>query len=96
MTSPELLLINDAAQALGRTPDTLRRWEKADLPDHLKSVRGPRNRRYWKADQIPLIREWMVETRKFPGGALPHIKLTQEEIQERALRTTKDENELAT
>lgn len=88
--SDPYVLITDVAKEVGRSPDTLRKWDRR-MPPSLRSVRGPRRRRYWRASQIPQIKQWAVENRMFTGGQLPHIHLSEEEIQARVLRTKEEE-----
>lgn len=70
----ERVYIPEAAQLLDRRIGTLRRWE-ADgvLPANLMPLRGKRSWRYWSREQIDLIQQWMIDTDRRPGRALPHI-----------------------
>jgi hypothetical protein len=93
MADQDLIIINDVAKLVGRVPDSLRRWDREGLlPQHLRPIRGPRNRRYWRENQINELKAWMIDNKMFPGGALPHIHLSQEEIEQRTLRTMKEED----
>jgi len=87
--SDPYVLITDVAKEVGRSADTLRKWDKR-MPPSLRSVRGPRRRRYWRSSQIPQIKQWAVANRMFTGGSLPHVKLSEEEIKQRVLGTKED------
>jgi len=87
--SDTYVLITEVAKEIGRSADTLRKWDKR-MPPSLRSVRGPRRRRYWRRSQIPQIKQWAVENRMFTGGSLPHVKLSEEEIKQRVLGTKED------
>ncbi len=70
----ERVYIPEAAGLLDRRIGTLRRWEADEvLPAHLMPLRGKRKWRYWSHEQIDLIRQWMIDTDRRPGRALPHI-----------------------
>jgi excisionase family DNA binding protein len=49
---PKWMTIGDAAQYLGISRDTLRRWEKRGK---IKAVRSPTNRRYYTQKQLDVI-----------------------------------------
>lgn len=79
------IYIRDAAELLNRRMGTLRKWENQNiLPPHLKSHRGHRGWRYWTAEQVEGIREWLRDTDRRPGKGLPHYNPTDEAL-DRAL-----------
>ena len=84
MTEPETaerIYIREAAELLNRRMATMRKWEQLGvLPEHLRPHRGHRGWRYWTADQISGIREWLRDTDRRPGKGLPHYNPTEEQL----------------
>ena len=78
----ERIYIRDAAELLNRRMDTLRKWDRHELPEHLQSHREESGRkwRYWTPEQIRGIFDWIEETDRRPGKGLPHWKPNQDEI----------------
>jgi hypothetical protein len=66
--------IDELAPIVNRKPDTIRKWERADmLPQHLKPKRGSRDWRYWTDNQVygPRgILKWMKNNDIRPGAYL--------------------------
>lgn len=80
--SGDRIFIRDAAEIFNRKMDTLRKWDRNELPKHLKSHREESGRRwrYWTPDQIRGIFDWIEKTDRRPGKGLPHWNPTQEDI----------------
>lgn len=77
----EHIYIREAASQLNRRMGTLRKWEQQKiLPEHLRSQRGVRGWRYWTPDQIEGIKDWIRETNRHSGNALPHYNPTEEKL----------------
>jgi DNA-binding transcriptional MerR regulator len=75
--------IREAADILNRRMSTLRKWEQQGiLPKKLRSHRGYRDWRYWTRDQIDGLKEWIRETERYSGNALPHYNPTEKQLDE--------------
>ncbi len=91
------IYIPQAAEQLDRRMGTLRKWEtEGVLPAHLMPGRGKRGWRYWTADQIDGIRQWIEETDRRPGKNLEHYHPDEEQTRQqihsmRVPRKTKKE-----
>lgn len=73
--------IREAADLVNRRMSTLRKWEQQGvLPKRLRSHRGYRGWRYWTRDQIEEIKEWLRETDRYSGNALPHYNPTEKQL----------------
>src|SRR5438309_965319 len=78
---PEQIYIREAAELLNRRMGTLRKWEQQKvLPKPLRSHRGTRGWRYWTPEQIEGIKEWIRDTGRFSGNALPHYNPTEKQL----------------
>jgi hypothetical protein len=79
--NPNHIYIREAADLLRRRMGTLRKWEQQKvLPEHLRSHRGERNWRYWTPEQIEGIKEWIRDTQRYSGRALPGYNPTEKEL----------------
>jgi hypothetical protein len=71
---PGRYYIDELSSIVNRKPDTIRKWERADmLPQHLKPKRGTRDWRYWTDKQVfgPRgILHWMKKNDIRPGAYL--------------------------
>lgn len=77
----ERIYISEAAKLLNRRPHTLRAWGYSKkFPQALQPYRSVDNRRFWTAEQIKAILEWISQEDFRPGSGLPHYKPTHEEI----------------
>jgi hypothetical protein len=77
----ERIYIREASELLNRRMATMRKWEQTGvLPAHLMPQRGHRGWRYWTADQIEGIRQWLRETDRRPGKGLPHYNPTENQL----------------
>lgn len=75
------IYIREAAELLKRRMGTLRKWEQDGvLPKNLLPQRGERGWRYWTPDQIEGIKEWIRDTNRHSGNALPHYNPTENEL----------------
>lgn len=84
------IYIREAAQLLNRRMGTLRKWEQQGaLPKHLMPQRGDRNWRYWTSEQIEGIKDWLRDTQRYTGSALPNYNPTEKELDKaiEAMRT---------
>jgi hypothetical protein len=64
--------IGEVAHIVHRRPATVRAWDRTGaLPEDLRPVRGDNGRRYWTAEQVQGIKEWIKETKRYPGKGLP-------------------------
>jgi DNA-binding transcriptional MerR regulator len=80
--NPDHVYIREAAELLNRRMGTLRKWEQQGvLPKHLRSHRGERNWRYWTRAQIEGIKEWIRDTQRYSGCALPSYNPTVKELE---------------
>jgi hypothetical protein len=81
--NPEHIYIREAAEQLKRRMGTLRKWEQLGvLPENLRSQRGVRGWRFWTPDQIEGIKEWIRDTNRHSGNALPHWNPTEKKLDE--------------
>lgn len=79
--NPDHVYIREAAELLHRRMGTLRKWEQTDvLPEHLRSHRGDRSWRFWTREQIEGIKEWIRETERYSGNALPNYNPTEKQL----------------
>jgi hypothetical protein len=71
---PGRFYIDELSQIVNRKPDTIRKWERAEmLPPHLRPKRGTRDWRYWTDKQVygPRgILAWMKKNDIRPGAYL--------------------------
>lgn len=75
------IYIREASQLLNRRMGTLRKWEQTNvLPQKLRAHRGERNWRYWTPEQIIGIQEWLRDTDRRSGKALPHWNPTERDL----------------
>jgi hypothetical protein len=84
--------IREASELLDRTMGCLRKWDDENvLPKKLRPKRGDRGWRYWTPAQIDAIKQWIIDTERFPGKGLPTYNPTHEdaERQVRAMRVPK-------
>jgi hypothetical protein len=79
--NPDHVYIRQAAEQLNRRMGTLRKWEQQNvLPIRLRSHRGERGWRYWTPEQIEDIKEWIRDTNRYSGKALPAYNPTENEL----------------
>lgn len=79
------IYIREAAVMLNRRMGTLRKWDQTGvLPEHLRPHRGHggSNWRFWTGEQIDGIRDWIRETERYTGKALPYYNPTEKELDE--------------
>lgn len=80
---PDHVYIREAAELLGRRIGTLRKWEQQEiLPPELMPNRGYRGWRFWTHDQIEEIKDWLRDTNRYSGTALPHYNPTEKKLDE--------------
>lgn len=72
MGMPERLYsIGEVAEELDRVPHTIRIWIYQNrLPEHLLPQRDDRNWRFWTAEQIEGLKQWVVDQDMRPGKGL--------------------------
>lgn len=67
----ERLYIGTVAEMVDRKPGTIRKWEaEGVLPEALCPLRDERGRRYFRSDQVELIRQWIIDEDRRPGKGL--------------------------
>lgn len=73
--------IGDLAEAVNRSETTIRVWCREErLPTNLRPARiGAKGWRRWTESQVEQIKQWMIDTRMFPGGGLEHYDPTPQE-----------------
>lgn len=77
----EKIYIREAAEALNRKMGTLRKWDQSGiLPSDLVPQRGSRGWRYWTEEQVEGLQEWLRDTDRRPGKALPHYNPTEVQL----------------
>jgi hypothetical protein len=77
------IYIREAAELLKRRMGTLRKWDvEKILPEDLRPHRGERGWRFWTKEQIEGIKEWLRETERYSGNALPHYNPTEKKLNE--------------
>lgn len=87
----ERIYIREAAQILNRRMDTLRKWDRNELPKKLRAHREEDGRkwRYWTPAQIRGIFDWIKDTDRRPGKGLPHWNPSDEEIEDLIVKLRK-------
>ena len=82
-SNPQHIYIREAADLLKRRMGTLRKWDvEGILPEDLRPHRGERDWRFWTKEQIEGIKEWLRETERYSGNALPHYNPTEKKLDE--------------
>jgi hypothetical protein len=83
----ERIYIREAAELLNRRMGTVRKWEQTGvLPEHLRAYRAETTGwRWWTAEQIEGIKEWIRDTQRYSGTGLPHYNPTEKKL-ERAIK----------
>jgi hypothetical protein len=80
LSTTHRIYITDAATQLDRVPATIRMWDRENvLPVALRPSRDERNRRYWTAAQIEEIKQWIIDTKRYPGNGMPWYEPTPAE-----------------
>ena len=63
--------ISDVADELKRAPHTVRLWEKRpDFPPDLIPARDERGWRWYTAEQVEGLKQWLIDADIRPGKAL--------------------------
>lgn len=85
------IYISEAAAILNRRPDTLRKWDRHELPKKLRSSREESGRkwRYWTPAKIKGILAWIERTDRRPGKGLPHYHPSPDQVDELLLKLRK-------
>lgn len=92
----EKIYIREAAEALNRKMGTLRKWDQSGiLPSDLVPQRGSRGWRYWTEEQVEGLQEWLRDTDRRPGKALPHYNPTEVQL-DKAIRAMRGERPRST
>lgn len=76
-SSPKWLTIGQAAEYLGVSRDTLRRWEKKGK---IKAVRSPTNRRYYTQKQLDEIMAGKTQSTPPAGGWRAKVPQTSQRL----------------
>jgi hypothetical protein len=75
--------IGQAAEELNRKPGTIRKWERENiLPADCVPVRDSRGRRFFTAEQLDKIRQWIKDTDRRPGKGLAYYSPSFDEVEE--------------